>query len=84
MLTGMVPVTSGDAIVCGHSLVNELDAVRENIGLCPQFDILFPVLTVREHLQFYGHLNNLRGKQLNEEVEGLIKKVNSIYINMLR
>ncbi len=30
------------------------DAIRTVIGVCPQHDILFDQLTVREHLQFFG------------------------------
>ncbi len=34
MLTGMLQPTAGDAIVFGHSLVNEIDKVRLSLGLC--------------------------------------------------
>jgi ABC-type multidrug transport system ATPase subunit len=33
-----------------------MNAVRKQLGFCPQFDILFPNLTVQEHLEFYGAL----------------------------
>jgi ABC-type multidrug transport system ATPase subunit len=56
MLTGMVPLSAGAVSVWGHDLSNELGSIRELLGLCPQHDILFPSLTVREHLQLYGRL----------------------------
>ena len=34
----------------GHSVVNDLAGARSKLGLCPQFDILFDSLTVKEHL----------------------------------
>lgn len=75
MLTGMLPVSNGDAIICGHSLVNNIEGVRQNIGLCPQFDFLFSTLTVKEHLHFYGTLAGLTGSELHEESLRLIEKV---------
>jgi ABC-type multidrug transport system ATPase subunit len=54
MLTGLYPPTSGDATLYGHSIVSSLGDVQRMIGVCPQHDILFPSLTVREHLQLYG------------------------------
>ena len=30
--------------------------VRESLGFCPQFDVLFETLTVREHLWFFAKL----------------------------
>jgi len=75
MLTGMLPVSNGDAIICGHSLVNNIEGVRQNIGLCPQFDFLFSTLTVKEHLHFYGTLAGLTGSALHEESLRLIEKV---------
>jgi broad specificity phosphatase PhoE len=29
-------------------------AIRQSLGICPQFDILWPDITVREHLQLYA------------------------------
>ena len=34
MLTGLQKPTSGDAFIYGHSLVNDIDTVRKNLGLC--------------------------------------------------
>lgn len=33
--------------------------VRDSLGICPQFDTLFPRLTVAEHLIFYSRLKGL-------------------------
>jgi ATP-binding cassette, subfamily A (ABC1), member 3 len=41
MLTGMLQPSSGDAKILGRSLVSDINAVRQDIGLCQQFDILF-------------------------------------------
>ena len=59
MLTGLLTPTSGDAFIYGHSLVDEIDTVRKNLGLCQQFDVLFDELTVREHLEMVCELKGI-------------------------
>lgn len=50
MLTGMLHMTSGEALINGKSVKTEIDEVRQNIGLCQQLDVLYENLSVREHL----------------------------------
>lgn len=51
---GLLAPTSGDARVHGHSVVHDMAAVRGSLGVCPQFDVLWPEISVREHLQLYA------------------------------
>ena len=37
----------------GRSILGGMKAIRQNLGVCPQFDILWPDITVREHLELY-------------------------------
>jgi len=46
MLTGLFPPTSGEGIVYGKSIWEDMDEIRANMGVCPQHDVLFPTLTV--------------------------------------
>ena len=46
------------------------------MGVCPQDDCLWDDLTGEEHLRFYGRLKNLRGKELDEQVEYWLQQVN--------
>lgn len=62
MLTGMFEPTSGTAFLNGHNIRTDLDAARESLGLCPQHNILFDDLTVREHLIFFCRLKGVRDK----------------------
>jgi len=60
LLTGVLPISSGDAAVCGHSIVGgELPAIRRLMGVCPQFDILWDELSAREHLRLFAALKGL-------------------------
>jgi ATP-binding cassette subfamily A (ABC1) protein 3 len=52
MLVGLLPPTAGTALFPGGlSIVEDMHEIRRNLGVCPQHDILFPELTVMEHLQ---------------------------------
>ena len=62
VLTGLYPPTSGDCVVYGKSIVHQLTAARESIGLCPQHNILFDSLTVYEHLAFFQRIKGIRPK----------------------
>ncbi|CAF1560742.1 unnamed protein product, partial [Adineta ricciae] len=50
MITGLIPPTSGQIIINGLDIATSMDKVRDILGLCPQYNILFDHLTVREHL----------------------------------
>ena len=54
MLTGMLPVSRGDAVVYGKSL-KEMSEIRRILGFCPQHDVIWSQLTVTEHLHFFAH-----------------------------
>ena len=56
ILTGLFPASSGTAKVNGKNIETEMDAIRESLGLCPQHNVLFDRLTVKEHLEFFSAL----------------------------
>ena len=56
MLVGLIAPTSGTAYIDGYDVVTESGAARQSLGLCPQFDILFDMLTVEEHFYFFSRL----------------------------
>jgi len=45
--------------LCYSSVLNDMVSVRQNIGYCPQFDALDPLLTGVEHLRFYARLRGI-------------------------
>ncbi|GLD99401.1 hypothetical protein PINS_up008120 [Pythium insidiosum] len=76
MLTGMTPPTSGDALVRGFSIREDMSRIRESLGYCPQFSVVYPELTVEEHLAFYGRVKGLRDDAvLRDEVRRKIEDV---------
>lgn len=73
MLTGMITPTNGTALVGGYDITTDIQKVRESIGFCPQHNILFEELTVREHLYFFSKLKGLKGNALETEIRKYIK-----------
>ena len=56
ILTGLFPPSSGSAHVNGKSILTDMESIRESLGLCPQHNVLFDRLTVKEHLEFFINL----------------------------
>uniref|UniRef100_A0A8C2QK58 ATP-binding cassette, sub-family A member 13 n=1 Tax=Cricetulus griseus TaxID=10029 RepID=A0A8C2QK58_CRIGR len=56
MLMGLYPPTSGTIIINGKNLQTDLSKVREELGVCPQQDVLLDNLTVREHLMLFASI----------------------------
>ena len=56
ILTGLLPPTSGTAFINGHSVVDDINLIRDKLGICPQHSVLFDRLTVSENLHFFGIL----------------------------
>jgi ATP-binding cassette subfamily A (ABC1) protein 1 len=76
MLTGDVLATSGTATLGGFDILTQQTEIRRQIGYCPQFDALFDLLTVREHLELFARIKGVPSHELNTVVLGKIKQLN--------
>jgi ABC-2 type transport system ATP-binding protein len=72
MLATLLPPSGGDARIFGTSIVSDVGAVRRLVGLAPQEIGLYPDLTARENLTFFGRLYGLGGQALRERTEELL------------
>jgi ABC-type multidrug transport system ATPase subunit len=75
MLTGSLSATAGEAYIGGYDITSEPDLARANIGICPQYDALWPNLTVKEHLLYYGQLRGISPLVLEKHVDAAIMRV---------
>lgn len=76
ILTGYVKATSGDASVMGFDLKTEMKDIRRITSLCPQFDIYWPDMTIREHLELFASIKGYStGRDLNNEIDRLLEMV---------
>ena len=51
ILCGLYPPSSGKAQILNYDVATEIDKIRSYIGFCPQHDIIYDQLTVKEHLE---------------------------------
>ncbi|KAF1466439.1 ATP-binding cassette sub-family A member 1, partial [Pygoscelis antarcticus] len=73
ILTGLLPPTSGTAYILGWDIRSDIDSIRKTMGMCPQHNVLFDILTVEEHIWFYGRLKGLSEEQVKAEMEQLLQ-----------
>ena len=72
VLTGLFTPSAGTARVYDQDIRTHMDDIRNSLGLCPQHNILFDLLTVREHLLFYGMMRGLGYRHIADNVPGWV------------
>jgi ABC-2 type transport system ATP-binding protein len=75
MMTTLTPSTSGRAIIAGHDVAREPDAVRRTIGVIPQALTSDIDLTVEENLSIYAKLYEVPRADRERSIEALLKAV---------
>jgi ABC-2 type transport system ATP-binding protein len=73
MLSGLLAPTGGDASIMGHSVVREPEAAKRSLGVVPQDIALYPDLSARENLVFWGKMYGLRGAILKQRVDEVLE-----------
>ena len=76
MLTGMITPNYGNAWIGGYDINGNIAKAQLEMGVCPQFDLVWPQLTVEEHLRFYARLKGIPSKQLQKRIREAIEEVN--------
>jgi ABC-2 type transport system ATP-binding protein len=78
MMTTLIPVTAGQAIIGGHDVVKDSDAVRRMIGVIPQALTSDPDLTVNENLLIYAKLYGVPRSQREKNMTEVLEAVDLI------
>jgi ABC-2 type transport system ATP-binding protein len=72
MMSGLLTPTEGDVLMGGHSIRTEPMAVKQLIGVVPQELALYPTLTARQNLVFFGKMAGLTGATLKKRVDEVL------------
>ena len=75
MLTGLYRASKGNATVFGEDIFEDVDAVRKLMGVCPQHDVLFDLLTPYEHLNMFYEFKGADKKHKKEEINKLLEDI---------
>lgn len=75
MLTGVISPTSGTARIGGYDILKQTSQVKKINGLVPQDLALYPTLSARANLNFFGRIYGLGGRELKERVDDVLRVV---------
>jgi ABC-2 type transport system ATP-binding protein len=73
LLCGLMNPTEGTAVVAGHDVQTDVDAVKDQIGYMAQRFGLYGDLTVDENMAFYGDLFGVLGKEREDLTARLLR-----------
>ena len=68
MLCGLLEITKGSAISFGKDITSQIAEIRKDLGVCPQHNILFDDLTVKEHIELFACFKGMDSKKIPEAV----------------
>ncbi|MBK8022523.1 MAG: ABC transporter ATP-binding protein [Chloroflexi bacterium] len=72
MISGLLTPTQGDALIGGNSITKNPLAAKKLLGVVPQEIALYPTLSARQNLEFFGKMHGMSGKALANAVEEVL------------
>ena len=75
MLSCLLEPSGGDAKIAGRSIRREAQEVKKMIGVVPQDIALYPTLTARENLSFWGQMYGMSGPPLKQRIDEVLTTV---------
>ena len=62
-------------MIDGYDTATQMQEIRSGLGICPQFDVLWPNLTVREHLQLYAAFSGMSKEDAARQIDQVVAEV---------
>lgn len=72
MISGLLTPTGGDALIGGTSITRQPLVAKRMLGVVPQELAVYPDLTARQNLEFFGKMYSLRGDELARRVDAVL------------
>jgi len=76
MIAGLIQPLAGTVRIDGHDVAQDAISARRALGVQSDMTGVYPRLTAREQLCYYGRFYGLRGSALDERVQTLIDAFN--------
>ena len=75
ILSGLYSATSGYAIYDNQNIISTEghSKFRKYLGICPQHDVLFDDLTVKEHLEMFCVFKSVKKQKISEEINKILQ-----------
>ncbi|WP_312921437.1 ABC transporter ATP-binding protein [Empedobacter brevis] len=75
ILSGLIKPTSGNVVIQNFNQKTDLKKIQKIIGIVPQEYALYPTLTARENLEFFGKTYKVSSKELHDKINDLTEKI---------
>jgi len=75
MIAGLLDADEGDITVAGRPMTTSTIEAKRSIGLVPQDLAIYPDLTARENLRFFGRLQGMKGTDLDARLAEVLDVV---------
>ena len=75
ILTGLIKPDEGKVIIEGFETSKDIHKIRRLIGVVPQEYALYPKLTARENLMFFGSMYGVRNPELKQRINDGINQM---------
>jgi ABC-2 type transport system ATP-binding protein len=72
MISGLIEPTAGDAKIGGYSISRQPMEAKKLIGVVPQDVAIYPTLSARQNLDFFGRMYGLGGAELNKRIDEVL------------
>jgi ABC-2 type transport system ATP-binding protein len=72
MISGLLAPTRGDARIGGYSITRQPMQAKALLGVVPQEVALYPRLSARKNLEFFGKMYGLAGRELANRVDEVL------------
>lgn len=75
MITGLLKITSGTVLIGGLDNQKHLAEIKKKLGYMSQKFSLYPLLTARENIEFFGGISGLTSRQLRSRMDLMAEQV---------
>ncbi|XP_078510414.1 ATP-binding cassette sub-family A member 10-like [Lissotriton helveticus] len=88
ILSGLCPLSDGVVSIYNHRVSEMEDALQTakntTVGFCPQFDVKFDALTVKENLRLFANVRGIPSKEVDREVQNVLNGLDITNIQDVR
>ncbi|WP_218013693.1 MULTISPECIES: ABC transporter ATP-binding protein [Georgenia] len=72
VVAGLLAADAGEVRIAGRRMGPRAIAPKRRLGLVPQDLAIYPELSARENLMFFGHLHGMRGAELKRRTDEVL------------
>ncbi|XP_009696182.1 PREDICTED: ATP-binding cassette sub-family A member 9-like [Cariama cristata] len=74
VLSGFSKPSAGSAMIYDYKVseVQDMEGIQAMVGICPQFNLHFEALTVKENLRTFAHIKGIERKEVEQEVQKVL------------